>query len=157
TGITGWVAAHRQPLRVDDVSQDPRYIEVSPNTRSELAIPLVYRNELLGVLNVESEQPAAYDEHDEEMLSTLAGSLAAIIANARLLKQVRQQAERGRMLYEITSRIRRSTDMQTILRTTARELSKAAGARRAHVRISLSEEATSTEAPASAGETGEDA
>ncbi len=64
TGITGWVAAHRQPLRIDDVSQDPRYIEVSPNTRSELAIPLIYRNELLGVLNVESEQPAAYEEHD---------------------------------------------------------------------------------------------
>ncbi len=82
------------------------------------------------------------------MLGTLAGSLAAIIANARLLKQVRRQAERGRMLYEITSRIRRSTDIQTILRTTAREMSKAAGARRAHVRIILNEETAPTGIPA---------
>jgi len=134
-GITGWAAAHRRPLRVDDVTGDPRYIQASPNTRSELAIPLVYRNEVLGVLNVESEQIGAYTENDEEMLGTLGGSLAAIIANARLLEQIRGQAERERALYEITSKIRRSTDMQTILATTASELTKVVGARRTQIRI----------------------
>ncbi|MBI3739500.1 MAG: GAF domain-containing protein, partial [Chloroflexi bacterium] len=89
TGITGWAAAHRRSLRVDDVTEDPRYIQASSNTRSELAVPLVYRNELLGVLNVESEQVGAYTENDEELLGTLGGSLAAIIANARLLEQIR--------------------------------------------------------------------
>jgi two-component system chemotaxis response regulator CheB len=49
-----------------------------------LAVPLVYRNELLGVLNVESEQLNAYSENDEEMLGTLGGSLAAIIANGQV-------------------------------------------------------------------------
>jgi GAF domain-containing protein len=134
-GITGWVASHRRPLRVNDVTSDSRYIQVSSNTRSELAIPLLYRNELLGVLNAESEQIAAYTENDEEMLGTLAGSLAAIIANARLLEQIRRQAERERMLYEVTGKIRRSTDIQTILATTASELTKAVGARRAQIRI----------------------
>src|SRR6185436_20116038 len=62
SGITGWVAAHRKTLRINNVLQDTRYIEGSPNTRSEMAIPLVYRSELLGVLNVESEQLAAYAE-----------------------------------------------------------------------------------------------
>jgi sigma-B regulation protein RsbU (phosphoserine phosphatase) len=108
---------------------------MSSNTRSELALPLLYRNELLGVLNVESEQVSAYTENDEEMLGTLAGSLAAIIANARLLEQIRQQAERERTLYEVTGKIRRSTDIQTILATTASELTKAVGARRAQIRI----------------------
>jgi GAF domain-containing protein len=140
-GITGWVASHRRPLRVNDVTGDPRYIMVSSNTRSELAIPLLYRNELLGVLNVESEQVAAYTENDEEMLGTLAGSLAAIIANARLLEQIRRQAERERTLYEVTSKIRRSTDIQTILATTASELTRAVGARRAQIRIDSSETA----------------
>ena len=140
TGITGWVASHRKPLRVDDVTNDPRYISVSANTRSELALPLLYRNELLGVLNVESEQVAAYSENDEEMLGTLAGSLAAIMANARLLDQIRRQAERERLLYEITSKIRRSTDIQSILTTTASELSKGLGARRTQIKISLSDE-----------------
>jgi GAF domain-containing protein/HAMP domain-containing protein len=134
-GITGWAASHRRPLRVDDVTKDSRYIQVSSNTRSELAIPLLYRNELLGVLNAESEQTSAYTENDEEMLGTLAGSLAAIIANARLLEQIRRQAERERQLYDVTSKIRRSTDIQTIMATTASELTKTIGARRAEIRI----------------------
>jgi GAF domain-containing protein/HAMP domain-containing protein len=139
SGVTGWVAVHRRPLRVDDVAQDSRYIQFSPNTRSELAIPLIYRNELLGVLNVESEQAAAYNENDEEMLGTLGGSLAAVVANARLLEQIRTQAERERLLYEVTSKIRRSTDIQSILSTTASELTKALGARQATITISPTE------------------
>ena len=135
SGITGWVAEHHRLLRVDDVKEDARYIQASANTRSELAVPLMYRNEILGVLNVESEQVAAYNENDEEMLGTLGGSLAAIIANARLVEQVRNQAEYSRLIYEITSKIRRSTDMQTILTTTASELTKAVGARYAKIEI----------------------
>ncbi len=138
-GITGWAAAHRRPLRVDDVAVDSRYIQASSNTRSELAIPLIYRNELLGVLNVESEQVSAYTENDEEMLGTLGGSLAAIIANARLLEQIRNQAERERAIFEITNKIRRSADMQTILATTASELTKAVGARRTQIKIATEE------------------
>ena len=61
-GITGWAAEHRKTLRVNNVLQDTRYIEGSSNTRSEIAIPLLYRSELLGILNVESEQLAAYAE-----------------------------------------------------------------------------------------------
>lgn len=135
-GITGWAAEHRRALRVDNVTEDSRYIQGSPNTRSELAVPLIYRNDVLGVLNVESEQIAAYTDDDEEMLGTLGGSLAAIIANARLLEQIRGQIERERALYEITSKIRRSTDIQTILATTASELTKVIGARRAQIKIS---------------------
>lgn len=134
-GITGWVAAHRRPLRVKDVSEDPRYITVSANTRSELAVPLIYRNELLGVLNVESEQVDAYTENDEEMLGTLGGSLAAIIANARLLEQLRTQSERERLVYDASSKIRRSTDIQSILMTTAGEITRITGARYTKIKI----------------------
>ncbi|GAB4503765.1 MAG: hypothetical protein Fur0043_07570 [Anaerolineales bacterium] len=145
SGITGWVAAHRQTLRLDDVTKDTRYIQLSPNTRSEMAIPLLFRNELLGVLNVESEQIAAYTDSDEEMLGTLAGSLAAIIANARLLEQIRRQAERERLLHEITSKIRQSTDMRTILMTTVGELSRAAKARKAQITVGIPPENETTE------------
>ena len=134
-GITGWSAAHRRTLRVNNVLLDTRYIEGSPNTRSEMAIPLLYRSELLGVLNVESEQLAAYAENDEELLGTLGGSLAAIIANARLLEQIRAQAERERVLFEISDKIRRTTDMETILTTTVSELTRAVGASSAKIRL----------------------
>jgi GAF domain-containing protein len=134
-GVTGWVAAHRRPLKVRDVSEDSRYIEASANTRSELAVPLIYRNEVLGVLNVESEQVDAYSDNDEEMLGTLGGSLAAIIANARLVEQIRQQAERERTIYDVTSKIRRSTDIQAILMTTASEITKITGAHYAKIHV----------------------
>lgn len=135
SGVTGWVAEHRRPLRIRNVSEDPRYIQASSNTRSELAIPLIYRNELLGVLNVESEQVDAYTENDEEMLGTLGGSLAAIIANARLLEQIRIQAERERLINEIAGKIRRSTDIQSILMTTTSEIARITGSRYARINI----------------------
>lgn len=134
-GVTGWVAAHRKPLRIRDVHEDPRYVKVSANTRSELAVPLIYRNELLGVLNVESEQLDAYTENDEEMLGTLGGSLAAVVANARLFEQIRAQAERERLVYDISSKIRRSTDIQSILMTTASEITKVTGARFTKIQV----------------------
>ena len=137
SGITGWAAAHRKSLRVNNVLQDTRYIEGSSNTRSEMAIPLLYRSELLGVLNVESEQTSAYAENDEELLGTLGGSLAAIIANARLLEQIRAQAERERILFEISDKIRRTTDMETILATTASEITRAVGANRAKIKVGI--------------------
>jgi GAF domain-containing protein len=102
-----------------------------------MAVPLIYRSEVLGVLNVESEQSSAYTETDEELLGTLGGSLAAIIANARLLEQIRAQAERERVLFEITDKIRRTTDMQTILTTTVSELTRAVGANRAHIKVGI--------------------
>ena len=139
SGITGWVATHRKHLRVDDISQDTRYIQVSSNTRSELALPLIFRNDLLGVLNVESEHMGAYNENDEEMLGTLAGSLAAIIANARLVDQIRKQAERERLLHEISNKIRRSTDMHSILSTTVQEIRRVTGSRKAQIKIGVEE------------------
>jgi len=75
SGITGWVAAHKRPLRIKNVPRS-RYIW-SVQIHVPISHPLVYRNELLGVLNVESEMIDAYTENDEEMLGTLGGSLAA--------------------------------------------------------------------------------
>ncbi len=136
-GLTGWAATHRQPVRVGDVLKDSRYVKVNDRIRSEMAIPLIYRNEVLGVLNVESPRVNAYSENDEEMLGTLAGSLAAIIAHSRLLEQFRKQAERERMLYQITSKIRRTTNPNTIVNTAATELTRALGARKARVVVDL--------------------
>lgn len=135
SGITGWAAAHKRSLRINNVLEDTRYIEGSTNTKSELAIPMIYRSEVLGILNVESEQLNAYTETDEELLGTLGGSLAAIIANARLLEQIRARAERERVLFEITDKIRRTTDLQTILTTTVSELTRATGSNRVHIKV----------------------
>lgn len=127
-GVTGWVAQQSEPLIVSNVLNDSRYIPGKDSVRSEIAVPLVYRGELLGVLNVESEIPNAYDEHDQDILGTLAGSLAAIIVNARL-------SERQQNLFKITNKIRQSVNMDTILETTAEELSKIMQARRTRIEV----------------------
>jgi GAF domain-containing protein len=138
-GVTGWVAANRQPQRINDVTKDSRYISVNSKVRSELSIPLIYRNEVLGVLNVESSRLNAYSENDEEMLGTLAGSLAAIIAHSRLLEQFRTQIERERMLYEITNKIRRTSNAERILAITADEIGKQLSAKRVSIQVKLPE------------------
>lgn len=144
SGITGWAAKNKKSIRIGNVKEDTRYIEGSTNTRSELAIPMIYRSELLGVLNVESEQINAYTESDEELLGTLGGSLAAIIANARLLEQIRAQADRERILFEITDKIRRTTDLQTILTTTVSELTRVTGASKVHIKVGSEDEKPQT-------------
>ncbi|NTU76152.1 MAG: GAF domain-containing protein, partial [Anaerolineaceae bacterium] len=123
-GIVGAAALDRRPIRLNDIRTDPRYIPVDPRTASELAVPILFNEQLLGILNIESYKIAAYDENDQEILATLGNNLASIIANTQLVEQVRVQVERQQKLYEITSKIRRSTDLRVILETSAAEIGK---------------------------------
>jgi two-component system NtrC family sensor kinase len=89
-GITGWVASTGQPLNVPDVTSDPRYIAGDENVRSEVCVPLTVGKRTIGVLNVESRQPAAFSDDTVRFLATLAGQLAVTIENARLFQRVAQ-------------------------------------------------------------------
>ena len=87
-GIAGWVAANGVPLLVRDVSREPRYVEAIKEVRSELAVPLISENKVLGVLNVDSINQAAFSEDDLKLLVIYAGHTASLIKNARLYGQV---------------------------------------------------------------------
>jgi len=87
-GIVGWVAENGIPLLVKDVSDDPRYIEVRKNVKSELAVPLLSEKKVLGVLNVDSCEEAAFNNDDLELLLIFAGHTATLIENVRLYEQV---------------------------------------------------------------------
>lgn len=87
-GVSGWVAEHGVPLLVRDVSQEPRYLEVIKEVRSEMAVPLISENKVLGVLNVDSVNPGAFSEDDLKLLTIYAGHTASLIKNARLYGQV---------------------------------------------------------------------
>lgn len=89
-GITGWVASTGEPQNVPDVSADPRYMVAIESVRSEVCVPLAVGNKVIGVLNVESSQPAAFSDDTVRFLSTLAGQVAVIIENARLFQRVAQ-------------------------------------------------------------------
>jgi signal transduction histidine kinase len=94
-GITGWVAKHGQPALVPDVHLDTRYVEVVPDTQSELCVPLTVGSLVIGVLNVESAQPNAFTDDDVRLLSTLASNLVVLIERARLFEEI--EAARGEL------------------------------------------------------------
>jgi len=99
-GIVGAAAATRQPVLVPDVSADPRYLAVNPETRSELAIPMVHKGRVIGVMDLESPQLNYFTNDHVQMLSILAAHLAVSLENARLYQQVaRDEARMERELH----------------------------------------------------------
>jgi phosphoserine phosphatase RsbU/P len=89
-GIVGAAATLREPVVVPDVTADPRYLMVNPETRSELAIPMIHKGKVIGVLDLESPQLNYFTEGHVQTLSILAANLAVFIENARLYEQVAQ-------------------------------------------------------------------
>jgi phosphoserine phosphatase RsbU/P len=93
-GITGAAAESRAPVRVLDTGADPRYIPSHPNIRSELAVPLMVQDRVVGVLDVESERIAYFTEDHQRTLSLLASQIASSVENARLYEQLEQREQR---------------------------------------------------------------
>lgn len=93
-GLVGYAALHKEPVLVTDVSQDPRYIKVVDDVRSELAIPLLLKDRCIGVIDLESPEPDAFSKRDVEILTLLAGQAAVAIENANLYAEVRANEER---------------------------------------------------------------
>jgi sigma-B regulation protein RsbU (phosphoserine phosphatase) len=96
SGLTGTAAALRQSLRVPNVHLDPRYIACvnTIEVSSELVVPLVFKDRLVGVLDLESREYDAFTARHEQLLSTLASSLTIALENARLYEQVRHDEQR---------------------------------------------------------------
>ena len=92
-GIIGQVALTGQPRRVADVSQEPDYLSLTGQMRSELCVPLQVGGQCIGVLNAESRQLHAFTDNDERLLVTLAGQLATAIGKARLLAEAQERAQ----------------------------------------------------------------
>jgi sigma-B regulation protein RsbU (phosphoserine phosphatase) len=93
-GLVGYAALHREPVLVSDVSQDPRYIRIVPDVRSELAIPLMLKDRCIGVIDLESPELDAFSKRDVEILTLLGGQAAVAIENASLYEEVRATQER---------------------------------------------------------------
>jgi sigma-B regulation protein RsbU (phosphoserine phosphatase) len=93
-GIVGAAAHLRQTVVVPDVTKDPRYVLVNPETRSEMATPLIYRGRVIGVVDLESPQLSYFTEGHIRVFSTLAPQIAIAIENARLYERVARSEAR---------------------------------------------------------------
>ena len=97
-GVLGTVALTRRPMRVGDVRREPAYLEGDPATRSELAVPILVHDQLIGVINSESTRLDAFSEADERLLTILAGQLAPAVARLRALTAIRDREEKRRRM-----------------------------------------------------------
>jgi phosphoserine phosphatase RsbU/P len=93
-GLIGAALAERKLIHVSDVRKDKRYHMVNPDTRSEMAVPLIYKNKIIGVLDLEHTRAHYFNEDHERALTTLAAQIAIAIENARLYQRVAQQEQR---------------------------------------------------------------
>jgi phosphoserine phosphatase RsbU/P len=100
-GTVGTAVAEQRPILLNDVDADPRYLAVVPGARSQLAVPLRNQGQIIGALNLLSDQLGAFSERDEWILRQFGAHVAQAITTARLLKSEREYAETLETLAEI--------------------------------------------------------
>ena len=147
--VVGYVVETGEPRIALDVGEEALYFDSPdlPETRSEMALPLRARGEIIGALDVQSREPKAFSDEDVTVLQTLADQIAVAIANAQLFDQAHQElAERKRAeevlkrrteqlaaLYEISQDIASSLDLDETLQRIAEHTRQLTGARRSRI------------------------
>ncbi len=114
-GVVGQVALTRQPILLNDVSTADYYVAANPAVRSELAIPLVAKNRLIGVMDIESEQPDFFRSEHLQVLTMTASRIAQSIVNARLYARISRQAQTLAVLNEIAVELASILDLKPLL------------------------------------------
>jgi len=104
-GLTGAAASSKEPVIVSDVRQDPRYIAVEPDVRSELVMPLVFKGKVVGVFDLESRELNRFTHEHIKVLTPLASQVAVAIENARLYEDITKREKRFRKELQIAQRI----------------------------------------------------
>jgi phosphoserine phosphatase RsbU/P len=93
-GLVGHAAESQQAVLVPDVTKDSRYVEANPETRSELAVPMVYKGKVIGVLDLEHTRRGFFTEEHQRTMTTLAAQIAIALENARLYEEIERQERR---------------------------------------------------------------
>lgn len=114
-GVVGQVAQVRRAILLNDVTQDPNYFAANPDVHSELAIPLIAKNRLIGVLDIESEQKDYFKPEHLHLLTLTASRIAQAIENARLYARVSRQAQTLTVLNEIAAELTSILELDPLL------------------------------------------
>jgi len=92
-GITGWVAKEGVPLLVSDVRADSRYIEAHPLVGCEMAVPIKWGPEVMGVINLDHNEVDGFQEEDLDMLTAFGHVAGVVLRNANVLRDWTQRGE----------------------------------------------------------------
>lgn len=136
-GLVGRAFSTNRPVVVPDVNQDPGWLpnRLLPGTLSEIAVPINYADEILGVLDVQDSEVNGLGVEDAQLLEAIAGQLAVALRNARLVAQVQQEAEQAALINTINRKIVQTIDMNGAIQVAAAELSRALEAGGVAVRL----------------------
>ena len=114
-GITGWVAQTGQPLVVGDVDQEPRYVMGITKCKSEIAVPVKLKGEVIGVLDAESDKISAFGQRDVRVLSQLASQIAVVLENSRLFSKERRKCMQLALLNDVARKVVSTLDLDSQL------------------------------------------
>ena len=114
-GITGAAAALKQPILAGDVEADPRYLPALDAVRAELAVPMLARGKLVGVIDLQSTRLNAFREQDRSLLQLIASRIAVSIDNARLYRRVDRQNRTLRTLSTLSQEFSAILDLDELL------------------------------------------
>jgi phosphoserine phosphatase RsbU/P len=123
-GVTGLAAETRQAILVSDATQDGTYIEAVPNVHSELAIPLIVKNRLIGVIDIEAREKGYFTEEHRRVLTLIASRMAVGIENARLHTRTTRQAKTLALLNEIARELTSILNLDELLKRIAELLKR---------------------------------
>jgi len=118
-GITGRAVQTRRPVLVNDVDEEANVVNTTPGVRSELAVPLIAKNKVIGVIDIEAAQPGAFTEEHKRLLALFASRIAAGIENARLYTRVSRQARQLTLLTEISRELTSILNVDELLKRIA--------------------------------------
>jgi sigma-B regulation protein RsbU (phosphoserine phosphatase) len=114
-GVTGIAVQERKAILIDDVTSDPRYIAAVPNVRSELAVPLITKNRVIGVIDLEARDQGYFNEEHKRLLMLIASRMAAGIENAQLYTRTTRQARILLLLNEIARELTSILNLDELL------------------------------------------
>lgn len=136
-GLVGRAAVNRLPVLAPDVRSEPAWLPnaLLPDTRAEVAVPVMLGEELLGVLDVQHNVVDGLGPEDVETLTSVANQAAVGLQNARLYAAAQRQVESELLLNAITQRIQSTTTVEEALQVAVRELGRALPGSRAEVRL----------------------
>ena len=137
-GITGASVLKKQPVYAPDVTQDPRYICAAQSTRSELAIPLMVRDEVVGVLDCQSDRLDYFDTETIELLTLFSTQASIALQNARLYSLERQRARQLEAINTIAQQSTAVMELEELLVRVCAVIQKAFQV--SHVSLLLREE-----------------
>lgn len=130
-------AREQKGVIVNDVTQDPNFLPnpLLPDTRSELAVPMIVGGKVIGVFDVQSDQVGRFTDSDINIQTTLAAQVSTSIQNVRAFEESKAQADLESLVNAIGQKIQRATTVDDTLQTAIREIGLALGASRVSANI----------------------